>query len=61
MLAGPTVANSVLEGGLAVLDFSDLWPMFGEVEPEKDSVKWATALAILFRSLWQDGLEVRER
>lgn len=34
--------------------------MFGEVESEEGSVKWATAQAILFRSLWQDGLEVRE-
>lgn len=39
---------------------TSLQPMIGNVEArEAASVRWARTRTILFRSLWQDGLEVR--
>ena len=35
--------------------------MIGEAKPHEASVRWATPLIILFKSSWQDGLEVRQR
>ena len=52
----PTLTAKPREG------LSSIRPMIANVEVREAacSVRWARALTILFRSLWQDGLEVRQ-